>query len=299
MPEPVPILMPTAPRYLPLAQWTCGQIGRFWPRHPEIFLCGAEGDERCLPLREDPADWMRVAAAACGDLLGRGIRQAYVILDDHPPIAPCHEEFLSATLPLMTRELEATSILAVGFGPLVRRKGAVERWREWNVERLPLREPWKLTLHPALWDLGRLHGILLHLIDHLPQEQHNPWAFERIGSDPSRGKVREDWLSSCWRLDAMQAASPEARRLHDLADRRQRLGRRIRAIAGRLAGKKPPVSALSHPRVGPYPCFWSGVMKKGSLSAEYVEYSHLKKRPELLSGLEDVFRRMKAPEPSL
>ena len=102
-----PILMPTAPRYLPLAQWTCAQINKFWVGHPRVYICGAEGDERALPMRDDPQDWMRVVATACADLLADGCRQVYVILDDHPPIAQCHKEHLETALPRMAEELGA------------------------------------------------------------------------------------------------------------------------------------------------------------------------------------------------
>lgn len=289
-----PILMPTAPRYLPLAQWTCAQIGIFWPEHPRIFFCGAEGDSRALVLRDDPADWMRVVHSACEDLLGQGYRQAYVILDDHPPIARCHAAHLATTLPEMAWELEMTSIVTGGYGPLNARKGTSFRWRELTPERLPISQPWKLPLHPALWNLERLLGILHHLMTHLPQADHNPWAFERIGSDPERGGVRKDWLSSCWRVNAWEMSTEEALGLHDFGDALQRRWERILGLGSRVFRRSNrKVSGLQHPRIGPYPCFWSGVMKKGRMNEDYVYYAEIKRRPQLVRNLRDAFSAVK------
>lgn len=282
-----PLLVPTAPRYEPLARWTCGQIARFWPGHPEIFLCGTENAH--LPLRDDPRDWMRVVHSACRDLLGRGHVQAYVILDDHPPIGPCHADFLRDTLPEMARELSVTSIVTGGFGPLVPPKAKTTVWREWRVECLPAGEPWKLPLHPALWNLARLEEILRILIDRLPSEQHTPWAFERIGSNAEKGGVPPPWLASCWRLDAVQTSLPGVAALHGVADRLARMGGRARGVVTRLAGRPCGPDPLGHPRIGPYPCFWSGVMKKGAINGEYLAYARRKGRPELTRGLPEAF----------
>ena len=291
-----PILMPTAPRYLPLAQWTCGQIAKFWPAHPRIYLCGAEGDERALPLCDDPRDWMRVVATACADLLAEGHKQAYVILDDHAPIAQCHNEHLNVTLPRMAEELGATSFVTGGYGPLNARKGEVHRWNGFTPECLPLSQPWKLPLHPALWNLQRLHDILVHLIGWLPDADHNPWAFERIGSDPKKGGLREEWLAACWRVNSIETSTAEALALHNFRDRIVRFALRISSFdayifAGR-AGRDAvadAIAGLKHPRIGPYPCFWSGVMKKGRLNSDYLFYARFKNRPELTQGLAETF----------
>lgn len=282
-----PILMPTAPKYAPLAKWTRAQIGRFWPDHPDIFLCGtADGD---LPLRDNPKDWMRVVCSACADLQSRGEHQVYLILDDHPPIAQCNSSFLRETLPRMAREVNATSIVTGGFGPLIRPKNRITTWERWRVECLPADEPWKLPLHPALWNLERLHTILQMFISHLPEEQHTPWAFERIGSDLQNSSLPAEWLSSCWRLDARQTSVPEASALHDLSDQLSRANRRVVSALQRAVGSSPRVDPLRHPRIGPYPCFWSGVMKKGQLNLDYLDYACIKKRRDLTDGLEKAF----------
>ena len=288
------VLMPTAPQYLGLAQWTCGRIPRFWPAHPPIYFCGALGDVRSLRLRDDPQDWMRVVASACADLLSDGFRQVYLVLDDHPPISECNADFLGGVLPRMLQTTDATSCLAVGPGPVLKRKGSFQKIDRFFFEKLPLNEPWKLPLHPALWNLEKLYAILEHLIRHLPDSQHHPWAFERIGSSAAEGGLSRDLLASCWRVDGWQSATKEAKRLHDLRDLYTRTILRSVIIALRPIGLsaekfKNRIAGLWHPRLGAYPCFWSGIMKKGAINGDYLFYASIKNRPELVEGLEAIF----------
>lgn len=250
-------------------------------------MCGLQGEG--LPLQDDPSNWMRVVRSACADIRARGFTQAYVILDDHPPIAPCNGEFLKDTLPRMALALEATCILTGGFGPLIARKAKIIEWETWRVECLPLAAPFKLGLHPALWDLGRMQSILETLLERLPREQHTPWAFERIGSDLQRSGLPSEWLSSCWRLDAMQTSHPAAAALHAFPDRFRQYARRLGFLLKRSMGRPQATDPLRHPRVGPYPCFWSGVMKKGKPNEDYFTYAELMHRPELKHGLEEAF----------
>lgn len=298
----VPILLPSAPKYAGLARWTAGQIRRFWPGAPETIFCGLpEGgaggaDGRILPLREDPGNWMRVVRAACAELLDEGCEQVYLLLDDHPPIAECAAELLAGDVPRMARELGMTSLVLGGYGPLNRRKGRLVQWGKWRPECLPVSEPWKLPLHPALWSLERLHGILDHLIGHLPENEQTPWAFERIGSNAEKGGVRPEWLAQCWRVPGWAMATPGARALHGWRDYWLRQAIRVcqidvLAFSG-AAGQKffrERTAGLWHPRIGPYPCFWSGVMKKGRLNEEYLFYAGLKGRGELVEGLAEAF----------
>jgi hypothetical protein len=289
-----PILIATAPRYLALAQWTIGRIEEYWPEHSGVFISGAEGDSRALPLRDDPADWMRLTASACRELIDRGFDQAYLILDDHPPIARCHADFLASEIPEMLQKTNATVCTLMGPGPVLKRKGEWEKIGELRFEKLPLTDSWKLGLHPALWNLSKLLSILEALIEKLPPSQHHPWAFERIGSSQTQGGVDKELLASCWRVDGWESATPEARRLHDWRDSYARATLRLATIALRPFGKsaevfKERVAGLWHPRLGAYPCFWSGVMKKGALNSDYFFYSKFKNRPGLVAGLQEAF----------
>ena len=282
-----------------LALWTVGQMARFWSGHPQVFISGAEADSRCLPLRDDPANWMRVTASACEELLQRGYDMAFIILDDHAPIAECNGEFLTNSMPRMLREKDATLCLAVGPGPILKRKGFFEKCGSYRFEKLGVDEPWKLALHPALWNLNKLHEILLHLMEKLPVPQQNPWAFERIGSSAAEGGLSTDLLESCWRVDGWQSATKEARKLHDLKDLYTRTILRAATMAlnpiGLSAEKfKNRIAGLWQPRLGAYPCFWSGIMKKGVLNGDYLFYASIKNRPELVEGIEALFPAQRA-----
>ncbi len=287
--------MPTAPRYASLAQWTVRQIGRFWSAHPPVVFCGADLPGG-VPLSEDPSNWMLTVRAACRDLLGRGIDYAYVILDDHPPIAEVNADLLRTALPRAAREADATSIALGGYGPLNAAKAPSQVVAGVEMECLPLGEPWKLPLHPALWNLRRMAEILDALIGKLAPEEQTAWAFERVGSNPKAGGVAESLLSACWRVNGWRTATQRARKLHDTGDRLRRIALRACRLAIRTFSSETQVGAfsarfagLSHPRIGPYPCFWSGVMRKGRMNGDYLAYARLKRRPELVQGLKTAF----------
>jgi hypothetical protein len=79
-----------------------------------------------------------------------------------------------------------------------------------------------------------------------------------------------------------------------LRDSYARVALRLATIALRPLGKsaevfKERVAGLWHPRLGAYPCFWSGVMKKGALNSDYFFYSKFKNRPGLVAGLQEAF----------
>lgn len=287
--------MPTAPRYAPLARWTMRQIGRFWQGHPPVLCCGADLPG-ALPLTENPSNWMRTVRAACRVLLERDIEWAYVILDDHPPIAPVNAKVLASELPAAAREIGATSIVLGGYGPLNRPKARPCTIGGLELECLPSDEPWKLPLHPALWNVPRLLLVLDTLIERLPEEKQTAWSFERVGSNARDGGVPGEILSACWRVDGVRHADARARSLHDAGDRLLRAAIRFRGALQRRLGVGRAAEAfdsqfagLFHPRIGPYPCFWSGVMKKGRLNADYVAYARIKRRPELIDGLAEAF----------
>ena len=103
------ILIPTFERYRPIAEFTRTKIAEFWPAHPPFFFCGLApraAEESCLELRDDPADWMALVRSACGDLRARGFTKCHLILDDHPPLEPCHARHLNETLPALTGLLD-------------------------------------------------------------------------------------------------------------------------------------------------------------------------------------------------
>ena len=63
------ILMPTWERGLPLARFSPSLLNRFWPTHPPLFYCGAEGEgedveEAVEDVAEEVADDATEEAAA-------------------------------------------------------------------------------------------------------------------------------------------------------------------------------------------------------------------------------------------
>ncbi|CAN5787234.1 hypothetical protein BH09VER1_BH09VER1_18450 [soil metagenome] len=287
------ILISTCERYRPLAAFTVERLRLFWRDHPPLFSCGLEStlSPGCsvLPLVGDPADWMAVTRAACADLLQRGFSHAYVILDDHPPLALCHARHLNHTLPAMAQALEAVSLSLSGYGQRRPRLGRSVRWRGWDLDRVSSTELWKFPLHPALWDLTALQGILDFLLAALPPSEHTPWAFERKGGDPST-PLPDKWKSSSYRINGARLAARPFFALRHLPLRlAQILSEGLIMISGLVAGPKlrdrtrARFRWLSCPYDGPYPLFWSGLMAKGKVNSHLVSYCHATGQAALLA----------------
>ncbi len=292
------ILISTCERYRPMALFTAQQLRRLWENTPPLFSCGLESalDPKCaeLPLRDDPKDWMAVTLSACLDLRSRGISQAYVILDDHPPLARCHAEHLNRTIPEMMNELGATSISLSGYGQRRRRMGQILRWRSWDVDRVPATELWKFPLHPALWDLNALQAILEHLMATLPVEEHTPWAFERKGGDPD-STLPDHLKANSYRLCGEQMTSRPGYFLRHLPLRFAQFGADVLRFATSIVGgdqararMDSALRWLDCPYDGPYPLFWSGLMAKGKINPHLATYLSVTGRRHLLSVIESV-----------
>lgn len=280
-----------------MALFTVERLRAFWPGHPPLFSCGLEAPlAGCEPLklRNLAADWMAVTHSAVVDLQARGIRQAYVILDDHPPMARCHAGHLNETIPAMMDELGATSIALSGYGQRRRRFGPVVRWREWTVDHVPGDELWKFPLHPALWNLEALEAILKFLLETLPVKEHTPWAFERKGGDP-KAALPEKWKISCYRLCGEQMTARPAFALRHVPLRTAQLAADGVRFASRLLGGADARAYADHdyrwldcPYDGPYPLFWSGLMTKGAINPHLARFLRATGQVDLLEVVESV-----------
>lgn len=292
------ILISTCERYRPMARFTVQQIRKYWDTPPPLLSCGLESalEDSCtaLSLRDDPKNWMAVTLSACRDLKSKGFSRAYVILDDHPPLARCHAEHLNVTIPAMMTELGATSISLSGYGQRRRRMGQIVHWRSWDIDKVPATELWKFPLHPALWNLDALQTILEHLIQTLPVAEQTPWAFERKGGDPD-STLPENLKSNCYRLCGEQMTARAGYKLrHFPLCLAQLAADGMRFFARILGGHKARKAAdatfrwLDCPYDGPYPLFWSGLMTKGKINPHLATYLSVTGKRNLLSVIESV-----------
>jgi hypothetical protein len=196
----VAILIPTFDRYLWLARLTKAEIERRWASPPPIFYCGIHGEgAEFLPLQDDPANWVAVLQSAVANLRDLGFTMAYLILDDHPPLGPCDAEHLNHTIPELMRRLSASYIGLQGWDHKRRLSGTILDKDCHCLMRLDSGFTSKFGLHPALWRLDVLAGILAALCTRCDPPAVTPWDFERL-SGMADAPFSDDWKQSAYRV---------------------------------------------------------------------------------------------------
>lgn len=285
------VLLSTCERYRALAEVTVKRLRAEWAELPPVRWCGLAKHADGLELRDDPGNWMQVTRSACEDLLAEGFGAAYVILDDHSPLGPCHSEHLNRTLPEMMGELGAVSVSLSGWGQGRKRFGDAVRWREFDFDRCRAETLWKFPLHPALWRLEALREILDRLIAGLPEAEQTPWAFERKGGAPDADLPLELKTGS-YRIDGREMAAgryPSGLRVLRLATEVYRAGVRRWMGVGAGAAVEDRLAGVRHYYHGPFPLFWSGIMRKGRLNEDLLFFLRVTGRSgwaeELESGV--------------
>ena len=274
------ILMPTFDRYRWLASFTERQLDRWWPGHPPVWCCGCSmsSGERDLPLQRDARDWMGIALDAARALEQRGIRQAYVILDDIPPIGPCHEEHLGTTLPRWLDELDAACIGLNGWGQGRLPAGEVFDAARLDLQRVDPSFAWRFPLHPTLWQLRAFIEILeaLTRVDEL--KKRSAWAFERRAGETQETPAAR-WSQSSFRVSGPRMVSHGYRIRRPVALWLQRratgalyglaTGARLNALADTIQRR---ALWLHRDYVGPYPLVHSGSMSAGRPNPYFLRF---------------------------
>lgn len=286
------VLISTCEKYCTLAEFTRARLAEFWPELPPVRFAGLESHPEALPLRDDARNWMKLTRSACEDLLAGGAEFAYVLLEDHPPLGPCDARRLNDELPAMMRELDAVSISLSGFGQGRKRFGKPVRWRDWNLDLCLPTTLWKFPLHPALWRLEALREILDRLIARLPETEHTPWAFERRGGAPDSG-LPENLISRSYRIegrDKAVAPYPSGLGAMRVATDVFRFAARVLADANAREAVDQRLLGVHHYYHGPYPLFWSGLMRKGRVNSDALYFLKLTGRQGWEDALEGIPR---------
>jgi hypothetical protein len=282
------ILIPTFPACADVAEFTVSRIKKFWPGHPPMFLCGLK--EKGIPTTSPDADWMTIVAEACDDLWRREFRKVYLLLDDHPPLGPCHSLHLNQTLPSILQDLGAVSIALLGTGQGRRPFGTRIVVDGFSFDHVNPRQLWKFPLHPALWNLEILRGLLREMIRFLPLEQRTPWAFERWGGAPD-APLPTEWKSGSYRI---HGHSMRVRTLHPFVWAARRITRALELTAD-LFGKGNVIRSsfgfVRHFYDGPYPLLWSGLMRKKQVNPDFLSYLQLVARQDFLENIPPRFLR--------
>ncbi|MGK7344548.1 MAG: hypothetical protein ACNS63_01910 [Candidatus Nitrospinota bacterium M3_3B_026] len=269
------VLISTSESYGWVAKLTGRMIGRFWPGHPPVYVCGLPGakGDGIIPLRDDPRDWMGIHRSACGDLLKMGYTKLYLILDDHPPLARCHEEHLNGTLPALMDDLGAINISLNGWGQGRPLSGAVLGGAYYGMEKVSRGFRWKFQLHPALWDIESLAAVLDSAMDGLAPHERTPWIFERKTGGEGAG-LPEGWMERSYRICGFKMSASRAR--VGLVHAERFAVAAAGFAAGRMFGRRvrdrfdDSTRFITRYYEGPYPVFWSGVLRKGTLNKDLV-----------------------------
>lgn len=286
------ILISTFDRYERLARWTADRISECWPGHPPVFFAGLnKPGPQHLAFHGSERDWMSVNLQAVRKLQGKGFSHAYLILDDHPPVGPCHAEVLNSSLPGVSRNLDAACIGLLGYGQHRRIEGRVLSADRLHLEHSNADYRWKFSLHPGLWKLADLATLLECRMTKYAGDDRSPWNFERHRDDPSE-PVIGPIAARCFRVRGSSCLPPVSGQRSSLAvEAASRFLADIRLFLSNLAGGQSARDAaelrvlwrFGHYQ-GPYPLFWSGTMRQGKPHADFEKWLAVGGPPGLRSS---------------
>jgi len=270
-----------------MAPLTWELLEKYWPNHPPVFFCGLTSGEAGslphIPCRDGrlPRVWAEFALEAARHLESQGFDLTYFLLEDHPPVGPCHERHLHETLPRLMNELPASYIGLLGWdnrrhppggGPI----GEPYRFMHLTGEKAP-----RFHLHPSLFRTSALVACL-DAVNRSPKP--NPWGFEKLCDKPGADLPEED-KQACYQICGEELALEKP----DAATRLARAGERL--FFHRAMSLFPPLHKVGLGMKfweflgfddffynGPFPLFYSGVMARGKISPPFLRY--LEKRDD-------------------
>lgn len=284
--------MCTCAAYTPVAEATCQLIDRYWQDHPELFIVGGDDilDRSAIPFLSDEKDWIGMALEAVKWLHQRGFTHCYLILDDHPPVGPCSKKYLNQTLPVLADKCGASHVALAGWDQFQPKDGTIvsvgsQRWMKNNIAF-----KWKFDLHPGFWNISDLLVILEQIINVSPR-LYSAREFEGVAGSGA--------LSLSTKLVASTYKIEGDRNTHGLSWYNSRLSRRgilyslhALRIAARLGGAGMLRKIDSKTEIytqyinGPYPMYWSGVIKKGDLNRNLIQFAEFTNNHDLISWLD-------------
>jgi hypothetical protein len=274
------ILLPTCEAYAPVARFTLKRLDACWPGHPEVFVCGIAGSRtpfgNMLRLAAEADDWVGIVLDTVRELQDRGVEWLYLILDDHPPFGPCNVDYLNRRLPETAAALGAIQVNLLGWDQHQPREGVVlgpERLY-WQCNSPSFR--WKFSLHPGLWHVLALRGMLESLRLNAPDVRTargfegamhaaclelDPRLLERTYRVRGDGfTARDRWYESRRVRTVTRWLIPPARLAAGLGG-----VRRVAAFDAAL------VTYYRYAN-GPYPMFWSGLVRGRRLHEEALRF---------------------------
>jgi len=277
------IMLSTCDRYKVIAEWTANRIRKEWPGHPPVRFNGF-GDQR---------EWMSVTLGGVAAARHDGFRWIYLLLDDHPPVGPCHRQTLNETLPSIAEELDSVNICLLGWGQRRELDGVVMGRRAGWLRRNNASFRWKFSLHPALWNAEALQEILEARLHQYDEGARTPWNFERH-RDASDSPVRRRLLENTYRIHG-QSTAVGSRFLDEITRQPSLLAFDVFRFGLRiLAGQQCRETFdrdnlwLYHYYRGPYPILWSGAVRQGLPSRDFENFIRFSGRCSLLREWREV-----------
>jgi hypothetical protein len=274
------ILLPTWDEYLPVAHFTLNQLETCWSGHPQVFVCGvAEAPApvaTLLALTVDPSDWVGIVLDAVRRLAAQGVDWLYLILDDHPPIGPCNADYLNRRLPETAAGLRAIQVNLLGWDQYQPQDGVVLGPEHLFWQRNSPSFRGKFSLHPGLWHVLALRRMLESLRLNAP-DVRSARGFEGathsacLELDPQllerTYRVRGDGFTARDRWHESRHVRTVTRELICPARLAARLGG-----ARRLAAFDAALVTYCRYVNGPYPMFWSGLVRGRRLHEEALQF---------------------------
>jgi hypothetical protein len=274
------ILLPTWDDYAPVARFTLKRLDACWPEHPEVFVCGVAGSPapfgNLLPLAADPRDWVGIVLDAVRGLQERGVEWLYLILDDHPPFGPCNAYYLNPRLPENAAALGAIQVNLLGWDQYQPREGVVLGPDRLVWQRNSPSFRWKFSLHPGLWHVLALRRMLESLRSKSP-DVRSARGFEGamhgacLSLDPllleRTYRVKGDGFTARSRW----YESRNVRALTRWLIRPARLTARLGGPRG-VAAFDAALRTYHRYANGPYPMFWSGLVRGRRLHEEALRF---------------------------
>jgi hypothetical protein len=276
----IAILLSTCDAYEEIAHFTFKQLDICWKGHPPVFVCGlnrrsfTKGQQ--LPFSGDSRDWVGIIIQAVDELQARGVEWFYLILDDHPPFGPCNEDYLNLALPATAERVNAIQVNLLGWDQFQPQSGDIldGKLLHWQCNKPDF--PWKFSLHPGFWHTETL-GLLLRQFRKTSPAATAARAFEGLADTACRSLNP----SLCTQTYRIRGDGYTARRgWFEHRNTRMMIRFCIHLIRGgtRLAGEKalkrvderllPYLGYLN----GPYPMFWSGLVRQGRLHEHALRF---------------------------
>jgi hypothetical protein len=289
------ILLSTCDKYVGLAILTVDLIHKRWIDHPKIFVCGVShtfpGVTETLVLVNDAMDWIGITETAVNELIKKGFRKCYFILEDHPPLQVCNDLHLNITLPALMDELGAAYIGLYGWDQNTLSNGIILSAEFYRLQHQETSFLWQYSLHPALWNLDAFIATLRSLPEiNNDITSRSAWAFERRAGIPET-PASVKWRGMSYRIFGLGMLGgrfrPARRFIRQLMFLTIDL---MSMIIKWIFGSDNRESFVNFflPETlffdGPYPLFWSGVMQKGALNKHFEKFLVRHRRNNELSN---------------